>query len=349
MNKKKLYIGWDIGGAHTKYTISTDSKDTVECRIILCELWKSLSQLENIIKSVNVKYKKKFHIINLISMSAEMCDIFSSRKKGVKAILSLFENKGFVNHIYSKDSGILKFQSFKNYSSLASTNWMAIPDYLKNMDKNIIAIDVGSTTTDIVLIKNHICINKRYDDYSGLNTKELLYTGALRTPIYSIINSLNLNKKIYNIIPENFSTMSDIYRLLLIIKKKSDYTETADGRSKSTKDTLCRISRVFGFDYSIDKNKAINMLSRKIMSAHLDQISYTIKNHIKDNFSTVKDLKIIGMGVGRILISMISKKNNWKYMSLDQYINIKYNKRLCEPADLAPSFLLSLLLKKYYE
>ena len=46
MNKKKLYIGWDIGGAHTKYTISTDSKDTVECRIILCELWKSLSQLE---------------------------------------------------------------------------------------------------------------------------------------------------------------------------------------------------------------------------------------------------------------------------------------------------------------
>ena len=123
------------------------------------------------------------------------------------------------NHIYSKDNGILKFQGFKKYSSLASTNWMAIPDYLKNMDKNIIAIDIGSTTTDIVLIKNHICINKRHDDYSGLNTKELLYTGALRTPIYSIINSLNLNKKIYNIIPENFSTMSDIYRLLSIIQK----------------------------------------------------------------------------------------------------------------------------------
>ena len=60
MNKKELYIGWDIGGAHTKYTISTDSKDTVECRIVLCELWKSLSQLENIIKNVNIKYKKKF-------------------------------------------------------------------------------------------------------------------------------------------------------------------------------------------------------------------------------------------------------------------------------------------------
>ena len=349
MDKKNLYIGWDIGGAHTKYTISSDIKDTVECRIILCELWKSLSELEDIIKNINIKYKNKFYIINLISMSAEMCDIFSSREKGVKEILSLFENKGFINHIYSKDNGISKFKSFKNYSSLASTNWMSIPDYLKNMDKNIIAIDIGSTTTDIVLIKNHKCINKRHDDYSGLNTKELLYTGVLRTPIYSVINTLCLNKRIYNIIPENFSTISDIYRLLSVIKKKSDYTDTADGRSKSTKDTLCRISRVFGFDYSSGKNKTIKMLSRKIMSAHLDQISYTIKGHIKDNFSTTKDLKIIGMGIGRILISMISKKNNWKYMSLDQYTNIKYNKRLYEPSDAAPSFLLSLLLKKYYE
>ena len=349
MDKKNLYIGWDIGGAHTKYTISSDTRDIVESRIILCELWKSLSQLEGIIKSIDIKYRKKFHIINLISMSAEMCDIFSSRREGVKAILSLFENKGFINHIYSKDNGILKFQGFKKYSSLASTNWMAIPDYLKNMDKNIIAIDIGSTTTDIVLIKNHICINKRHDDYSGLNTKELLYTGVLRTPIYSVINTLNLNKRVYNVIPENFATMSDVYRLLSIIQKKSDYTNTADGRLKSKKDTLNRISRVFGFDYCMDKNKTIHMLSRKIMSAHLDQISYTIKSHIKDNFSTVKDLKVIGMGVGRMLINMISKKNNWKYMSLDQYINIKYNKRLCEPSDAAPSFLLSLLLKKYYE
>ena len=110
MNKKELYIGWDIGGAHTKYTISTDSKDTVECRIVLCELWKSLSQLENIIKTVNIKYKKDFHIINIISMSAEMCDIFSSRKKGVKAILSLFEKKVSLT-IYTL--GIMEYQNFR--------------------------------------------------------------------------------------------------------------------------------------------------------------------------------------------------------------------------------------------
>ena len=282
-------------------------------------------------------------------MSAEMCDIFPSRVKGVKSILSLFKKRDFINHVYSKDNKILKLEGFKKYLSCESTNWMVIADYLNDIDKNMIAIDIGSTTTDLVLVKDHICVNKRYDDYSGLNTEELLYTGALRTPIYSVTNSIILNKKTYNVIPENFSTMSDIYRLLNIIKNKSDYTNTADGRSKSIKDTLHRISRVFGFDYTASKNITIIMLSRKIMSMHLDQISYTIKNHIKNNFSNAKNLKIIGMGVGRTIIEIICKKNKWKYISLDKYINIKYNEQLCNPSDAAPSCLLSLLLKKYYE
>jgi probable H4MPT-linked C1 transfer pathway protein len=190
MIKKNLYIGWDIGGAHTKYTISFKSKDIVECRIIHCELWKSLSKLDGIIQNVNSKYKEKFNIINLITMSAEMCDIFPSRAKGVKSILSLFEKRDFNNHVYSKDNKILNLEGFKKYSSCESTNWMVIAEYLKNIEKNMVAIDIGSTTTDLVLVKDHVCINTRYDDYSGLNTKELLYTGVLRTPIYSVTNCI---------------------------------------------------------------------------------------------------------------------------------------------------------------
>ena len=280
MSKKKLYIGWDIGAANTKYTILLHDKNLAECRIISCELWKSLSQLKYIVQHIKDKYKAKFQIINIISMSAEMCDVFVSRKKGVQSILNLFEKKGFINHIYSKSIGISKLNGFKKYISVASTNWMAISEYLKDMDKNIIAIDIGSTTTDIVLIKNSKCINKRHDDYSGLNKNELLYTGILRTPIHSVENSIILKNKVYNVIPENFSTMSDIYRLLLIINNKSDYSTTADGRSKSNKNTLYRISRTFGFDYTEKKYNIIYALARKIMTAHLTQISYTIFNFI---------------------------------------------------------------------
>ena len=63
-------------------------------------------------------------------MSAEMCDIFPSRAKGVKSILSLFEKRDFINHVYSKDNKILNLEGFKEYSSCESTNWMVIADYL---------------------------------------------------------------------------------------------------------------------------------------------------------------------------------------------------------------------------
>ena len=59
----------------------------------------------------------------------------------------------------------------------------------------------------------------------------------------------NHNNQKYNLIPEFYSTMGDIYRLLGVISLKDDYSDTADGRSKSQINTLTRISRSPGLDY----------------------------------------------------------------------------------------------------
>ena len=52
-----------------------------------------------------------------------------------------------------------------------------------------------------------------------------------------------------NIIPEYFSDMSDIYRILQKLDSSYDIDKTADGRSKSLYRSLKRVSRSFGFDY----------------------------------------------------------------------------------------------------
>ena len=49
MDKKNLYIGWDIGGAHTKYTISSDARDTVESRTIPSNCDKDFHSSQSII------------------------------------------------------------------------------------------------------------------------------------------------------------------------------------------------------------------------------------------------------------------------------------------------------------
>ena len=93
-------------------------------------------------------------------------------------------------------------------------NWHSIGRYLEKKIKSCVAIDFGSTSTDILCIKNHKLLNKFYDDYSRLNNNELIYTGLTRTPLFGVSNSIKINKTNMNIIPEYFSDMSDIYRIL---------------------------------------------------------------------------------------------------------------------------------------
>ena len=349
MNKKNIYIGWDIGGAHTKYTVTNDNSSSLISKIIPLRIWESLDPLKKLLNNIVNEYGEDYLIINVISMSGEMCDIFSTRKEGVERILSLFNKRLFKNYIYTLKFGIILLNKNINYKHVASTNWHIIASYLSLLKKNVIAIDLGSTTTDIILIKNNKCINKRIDDFTGLSQLELLYTGVLRTPIFAITKEIKLNGKIYRLIPEYYATMADIYRLLGIISSKDDYSDTADDRTKSKRNTLARVSRSIGLDYQAKNENLIISICVKIMSEHLDQISYTIDGHIKKNFKHFRHLELIGMGIGKNIIKEICIKNKWFYTDLEDIIDIPYMSNLSNASITAPSFLLSLLMKRTYE
>ena len=79
--------------------------------------------------------------------------------------------------------------------------------------KDGIVIDFGSTTTDFICIKDWQIKNNWFDDFYRINNAELMYTGVTRTPIFAICNSVKYNAKTFNIIPELFSTLSDVYRI----------------------------------------------------------------------------------------------------------------------------------------
>ena len=349
MNKKNLYIGWDIGGAHTKYTILKENSLVLSSKILPLRLWKSLSPLKKVIDDIYSTYSKKYIINNAISMSGEMCDIFIDRKHGVEKILSLFNRKKMNNSIYSLKDDILPISKYKSYKHIASMNWHIIAKYLSPIKKNAIAIDLGSTTTDFILLKNSKCINKRVDDYTGLLSSELLYSGVLRTPIFSVTKQIRFNTQTYPLIPEYYATMGDIYRVLGVISPKDDYSETADGRSKSEINSLIRISRIFGMDYTNKQKKLIISLSKKIMTEHFNQISYTINYHINKNFKDIKDLHFVGMGIGKKIIKKICNKNKWRYTDLEKTLNNSFANNIDGLSNTAPSFLLSLLLKESYE
>ena len=81
-------IGWDIGGAHIKYCVESESNNIIWYDIIDFDFWNEHDALDEIITRVTDQFNNKnSQIKNYFTMSAEMCDCFENREKGVKYII----------------------------------------------------------------------------------------------------------------------------------------------------------------------------------------------------------------------------------------------------------------------
>ena len=194
MNKKLLYLGIDIGGAHIKIVGLDQFQNICLIKYRKCYLWKNPKKLKQEITFINSLSNNK-NIICGVTMTAELCDIFPDRLTGAKIILNECKKIKFKTFLYSNSEKI--FEKFKsiNLSNLISMNWHSIGRYLTNFINNAIIIDFGSTTTDFICIKNGKIMNKAFNDFKRLLNGEILYTGLIRTPIFAIKKISNINQK----------------------------------------------------------------------------------------------------------------------------------------------------------
>lgn len=316
-NLKKISIGWDIGGAHIKYCVTSEHSKLIWYDIHAFDFWKDYKSLKSLIIDINSLYKKKnFEIVNYFTMSAEMCDCFDNRNVGTKFIIQEIIDSKCKSYVFSRN-GFVKPKSITKtlLGTIASNNWYATALYLSEKYSDIIAIDFGSTTCDFMIIKNGNIQNKRTSDLSGLQNRELLYSGCARTPVYSLIHKIKYMNQIYIVIPEQFSSMADINIILDKLNPDDIYSKTADGTVNNKINAYKRISRSFGFDYSNNKIKLIKYLANQIYNSQVQLIKSYIAYHMNKHFSNKKNIKILALGLGHKIISNISR--NEKYFYLD--------------------------------
>ena len=328
-------IGWDIGGAHVKAIKIDFEKKSIKSKQIFSPIWKNLSHLETSIKLLKKKLGKcDFHGI---TMTAELSDIFFNRPFGTKYIINstselLQKNKVF---FYNSKNGFLKKKkAVKKTSSINSMNWHASANFVSKYIPNCLFVDIGSTTTDIIPIKNGKIISKGMDDSKRLKNNELLYIGSLRTPITAI-------EKKKNIIYENFSNVADIYRILKRIPKTLDLIPTQDNKKKDIHSSARRLARIFGDDYKKKEFKKWRKISISLEKQQKIILKKNI-NKMKKKFFK-KKVSIVGAGIGRFLIKDIFKKN---YVDFETKIKFPKKKIINLEAATSVAFLLHDFLKK---
>ena len=342
----KINIGWDIGGAHIKYCVESDLDDIIWYDVIDFEFWKEYKNLNNLVKRINTLHSRSNYTIkNYFTMSAEMCDCFENRDIGIKHILNEIIRSKCNSYIFTKHGFVRPVNIKKNYfKDIGSYNWYASALYISPFYKNAIVIDFGSTSCDFLIIKNHKIYNKRISDLSGLQNKELLYTGCARTPIFSNLHKIKFNNQSYTIIPEQFSSMSDIYVILDKLNIRDIYSKSSNGLSHSKLNSYKRLSRSFGFDYSPSKMRLLRGLSQKIYKDQKNLIHNTITYHLKKYFKNVDTVNIIALGLGHHTIIEICKKYQYQHVDMNSFLNndIVNGEYLFH---LFPAFVLNRLIK----
>jgi probable H4MPT-linked C1 transfer pathway protein len=279
---KVLSLGLDIGGANTKAILLEDGR-VADHWLRYIPLWKDKRALDQFLKQL-ARSASPDRVG--ATMTGELCDIFRTKQRGVEeiveAICGAFGDD--ICYFMSLDGVLLtRLQSLNSPGKLAAANWVASALAVGKKYPNCLLIDVGSTTTDIIPVKNGRPSPSGWTDFQRLGTGELVYTGVLRTPLPCICSEVKLRGERIAVAAENFAVMADVYRALGMLTV-ADYTcETPDGRGKDRESCMQRIARTFcsdleelGRDFVLEaarifQHEQVELVTRalrKVVSSH---------------------------------------------------------------------------------
>lgn len=216
-------IGIDIGGANTKIV------DGDEVIIRYCPLWKEAPITEIL---------SGFDGEAAVVMSGELADCFYSKAEGisfiVNAVLEVLPEARF----YGTDG---RFHT-DPVPGLAAANWLASADLLRGRYPDSVLIDFGSTTTDIIPLSPFDELTGQ-TDLTRLRKGYLIYCGMLRTPIASLLRSVEIDGEETPLSTEYFASAGDAHLVLGNITPEEYTVPTPDGKEAIRDLSLARLAR----------------------------------------------------------------------------------------------------------
>ena len=295
--------GFDIGGANTDLAV-IDFEDgeikNIEVDFAYLPMWSNNDDLSHVLIELIEKICPVSQIDAVgISMTAELVDAYDTKKEGVLDVVEKCEQTFDCPLAYVGIDGMLSKEEIeKTPLKAAAANWIATAQIATLISDNCIFIDTGSTTTDIIPIKDGMECAIGKSDFDRSATGELVYTGTLRTNLASFLDKVELNGKQYRIASELFAQTADVYMVLDLITEEDYICDTFDGEGKSKIDCARRIARVVCADLEMLSMDDIVEMSKVIHQKQIEQIADGLKQVVE----TQKLDLIVTTGLGKDIL-----------------------------------------------
>ena len=333
--------GFDIGGANTDIALVDFDESgniiRVETDFIYLPMWIKKDKLKEALKDLLGSSVDEVDAVG-VSMTAELVDAYKTKKEGVldiakKSVDSFSVPVGFVGL-----DGIMDISKvFEEPTKVAAANWIATAPLASKIQPNCILIDIGSTTTDIIPIKNGKECAKGRSDLERLKTGELIYSGTLRTNVAALVEKVPLDGTMVRIASELFAVTADIQIILGNISKEEYTCDTMDGSGKSIDDCMRRISRVICGDMDALKPDEIKAIANYIHSEQVKKISEALLEVSKRNNIS----KVVTTGLGMdVLGAKACELAGLEYTGMDKILKK-------EDCVVAPAVGTAILIEQY--
>ncbi len=338
-------IGWDVGGAHLKAAWLNSKGEVLAVYQEPCPLWQGLQTLEDALATILQKLPNEIKQHNL-TMTGELVDLFSSREEGVRAIIEVMQTT--IAHdslrVYAGRLGFLLPNNINStqFDDIASANWLASASYTAQQVQTGVFVDIGSTTTDILLLNNGLVSAQGYTDFQRLKSNELVYTGVVRTAVMAVAQSVEFAGCQVGVMSEYFATMADVYRLTAELQEQADQTETADGAEKTSAASANRLARMIGCDLQDFSLAEWKNLADEIRKQQLKRIQESVQHQLA-RLDNLDNCVLIGAGVGRFLVQEIAETLDLKYLEFDSFFTATSEVSEMKIADCAPAVAVAYL------
>jgi len=302
-------LGLDVGGVHIKHSLVRVGKKTgFKAReTIPFEIFGGKDRLTPLLETIRRRHNPD--CVSL-TMTGELSDVFRNRRDGVRWIAKAV-HKAMANleiRVVDVDGRLVSYHdAMDTPERVASANWAATAGWVSMGVKDGIVLDVGSTTTDILPIRNHKPCARGKSDIDRLKNGELMYTGCLRTNASFVAPVVRLGGKRVSTCPEHFAIIGDAHLFLGELKPKQYTTSTPDGRGKTKSAAAARLARLVLSEPDELGFERVESIARQVVDVQVDNLAKAVKR-IAGRFKAADRIPVILVGPGRLYLDRLKTR-----------------------------------------
>jgi probable H4MPT-linked C1 transfer pathway protein len=279
-------VGWDIGGVNTKIARITDTlSDTVGDAAIAAavrpyEIQRDPAALPSILNALAGAVGGVAADLHAVTMTAELSQVFRRKRDGVAFVLDavaaafpradvrvLTTNGAFLTIAAARDAPL----------AVAAANWSATARVVARAVPTAVLVDIGTTTTDIIPLVDGVVRAAGWTDPDRLRSGELLYLGAVRTPVEAITHVVPLGADDAGVSAEAFALAADVHLWRGTLEPSAYTAPPPDGRATTRDAAGDRLARIVCADRELLDDPTIDRIADAVAAAQIRRTAHAIR------------------------------------------------------------------------